>query len=277
MKKLTGITVAVALLFGTAAVHSTTLSTLTAAPNDGILTNFTGIDWHSNGGAWIQGFDLTGANLAGDTDNFTLTYQGFAASIQTPDPTPNLYVAAPGSATGSYELTVFSVLQETATCLNDGCSTVRLDTNSGTFDIYFDTAPNANQSLGTGFTDGVMIASGVWTSGVSTFLANGGVVVPGALGTGGGFLNGKVNTTNAAYIAPDLIGTTLQASLQFPGQSSPTFTRPQAFNGALTGANSASSFVLQADTSQNFVPEPSILALLGISLLGFGATRRRNK
>jgi hypothetical protein len=210
------------------ALQAATLSTLTAGPpNDGVLQNFSGIDWNANGGSWIQGFGLSGANVAGDTSDFTFTYQAFAGSIGTTSPTTNLYVSSPGPASGSYELTTYATLFETATCLNNGCSTISIALTAGltsTWAVYFDITPDANQGAGSGFLDGVQILGGNFLSGLTTFLATG-PIGPGSIGTGGGFLSGEVTYTNAAYVAPDLLGTTLQASLQFPGQSSPTYRR----------------------------------------------------
>ena len=146
MKKIVRFALASMLLAGAVAAYAATLSTTTAGPpNDGVLQNFSGIDWNANGGGWVQGFDLTSANLAGDSDTFTFTYQAFASSIGTTSPTPNLYVASPGPAVGTYELTTYSVITETATCLTNGCASISITLNSGTWTTYFDITPDANQ------------------------------------------------------------------------------------------------------------------------------------
>lgn len=254
-----------------------TLDTTSATPNDGVLQNFTSIDWNANGGGWVQGFDLTPASGIGATDTFTFTYQAFAGSIGTTSPTPNLYVASPGPATGGYELTTLFTLQETATCLTANCDTINITTNSGTFNIYFDNTPDANQAAGTGFTDGVSIISGLWTGGNSVFSSNGSLPgSPGAFGSGTANLLGQVTTTNNTYVNPNLVGTDFQASILFPGQAAPTYTRPAAFNGVATGTDSATNFVLQADGSQAFtqVPEPTALMLMGVGILGFSMRKK---
>ncbi len=273
-KKLINLSIAAALLGGSAIGHSATLNTFSP---DGILQNFTGFDWHANGGGWVQGFNLTSANNTGDSTNFTFTYQAFAGGIDTTSTTDNLFIASPGAASGTYEVTTFQTLQQTAICQNDGCSSIQIITNSGSWEIFLDSSPDANQSAGTGFLDGTSILSGTWDGGISTFFATGAIPGPGVFGTGGGLLSGTVTSTNSTYIDPALAGTQFQASLQFPGLSSPNYTRPAAFNGVATGANTSSSFVLQTDGSQNFteVPEPGILALLGIGLFGFAFAGRR--
>lgn len=267
---------AAALMCGSTLTHSASLNTFSA---DGTLQNFSSIDWHSNGGGWVQGSDLS--NTSGATDDFTFTYQAFADAIGSTSSTPNLYVGAPGTQTGTWELTTYGTINATATCLNageDACSIISVTTNSGSWQIFLDNAsPDANQSAGTGFLDGVNIVSGSWDSGSSTFSYDGNPQRP---QTGeSGMLNGTVTITNNTYVNPDLLGSSFQASLQFPGQPAPLFTRPAAFNGIATGADSSNSFVLQVDAVQHVaqIPEPAtyLMFLAGLGL--FCSIEHRNR
>ncbi|CAL1240772.1 flocculation-associated PEP-CTERM protein PepA [Candidatus Methylocalor cossyra] len=264
-----------AVLMGGGAVHAATFST-----PDGVLPDFVGFDWHANGAAWVRGFDLTSSSPAGATDTFTLTYQAYAGSILNTNG-PHLY--APPNPTGTYDITTFSTLQETATCLNNGCTSISISiTGPATWDVYLNDFskgdPKVDPAAGTGFVSGTKILSGVWNSENSTFFASGLANVPGSTGTGSAFLDGTVTYTNTAYIDPSLLNSNFQASLQFPGQTN-IFTRPAAFNGVATGPDTATDFVLQADGSQQFggIPEPGTLALLGLGAAGLAAQRRRKK
>ena len=301
MKKLALVSALLGALFSVGAAQATTLDTTSAANvliagnpgepaapsaagGDGVLQNFTGIDWHQNGSGLVQGFTLTPANNAGDFRDFTLTYQAFAAAISTTSATPDLRVGAPGPATGTYELTTVATLHERATCLSAGCSTVAITFTPGTtssWTVYFDNSPDANQGAGTGFTDGAIMLSGTWDTELSTFLATGTSGTPGATGVGSATLVGTVLVTNGAYVSPALAGTRFDTTLNFPGPDAPGFTRPLLVNGIATGPNTDSQFVLNIDGAQQFtpVPEPATLALLAAGIFGVVGTfgRRREK
>lgn len=262
-----------ALMCGSAVTHLAHSASLNTFSADGTLENFSNIDWHSNGAGWVQ--DLNLSNMAGATDNFDFTYQAFAAAVGSTSPTPNLYVASPGAEIGTWELTTYGTINATATCQTAGdsaCSAISVNTLSGSWQIFLDNAsPDANQSAGTGFLDGVNIVSGSWESGSSTFFYTGNPQEPqmGESGT----LNGTVTMTNNTYVNPDLLGASFQASLQFPGPPAPLFTRPVAFNGIAPGPDSSNSFMLQTDAIQHVVqvPEPAayVMFLAGLGLFSF--------
>lgn len=255
-----------------------------SAGGDGMLQNFASIDWDSNGASLVQGFGLTSSSAIGAFSDFKMTYQAFAAAIGTTSPTPDLRVAFPGPARGTYELTTVSTLFERGTCVTANCSSIAITFTPGTtstWNIYFDATPDANPATGTGFTDGARILSGVWASQVSIFTAFGAVNMPGSQGVGSTFLQGTVLTTNAAYVSSALTGALFDSTLNFPGQSSRSFNRPIAFNGITTGPNKTAQFVIQSDGSQGFseaftaIDEPATVALFGIGLLAIGSVSRR--
>lgn len=272
---------ALSLLAGSASAG--TVATLSA---DGTLQNFSGFDWHSNGSALIQGYDLAhpGAQV-GDTDTFVLTYQAFAAGVFSTSTTPNMRVATPGAAVGTYEFTTIGTLYEKATCTQVsafGCTRIDIETNyagapnPSTWSVFLDETPDADPVTGSGFMDGHEILKGVWSSGESHFQASTSNIL---VGLGLADLQGTVTAIDGSYVSGNFVGTDLNTTLRFPGIGG--WTRPAQVAGIATPApGSLVNFVEQVDASQPLtekVPEPATLALAGLGLMAMGSAYRKRK
>ena len=232
---------------------------------------FTGFDWDSNGTAFTTGFvpvnnapfTLTAFAWAGNLKNGANNILGLKLDSNADGVSQGL---------GFYEYTLRVTLNETvASCATPTSCTFNI--TSGAYDIWYDTAPNANAlagSLGTGFTDGVKILSGTIAA-----QAGGTFTVSGLGGTGVTTIFGANSFTNNTFINPNLTATTATTTLQLGNAFTNSYVSPGGFNGvAFTAAN----LVFQADANQSFsqIPEPESLALFGIAMLaGVVATRRK--
>jgi len=275
LKKL----IATLSLASMAAIGSSAYAVPSITNLDGTLVPFGGFDWQSGAAAWTNGF----VPVVGDT--FTLNYAANAVAINDTgsgtlfaphlDTNPN---GLPAGA-GVYEYTIFSQLTETVLSVNAITGEATFIVTGGTFNIFYDTAANANHTPGTCFLDGTKIIScTVNAAPVGQTFSN--------LTGGQATLTGNVTFTNSTFISPSLLGTTLTSTLQL-GSAVTNFVTPTGFDFNNDGISDSIAdphhvlIVFQADANQSFttVPEPGSLALIGsaFGLLGFFGRRRNQK
>ncbi len=270
-------------LFAAAAVSlsASAMATPSISNRDGTLVPFDGFDWAKNGTAISTPVNMGGISVG---DTFSTYYFATATAITDPDGNnifaPNLYQPGVGGtfSNNQYQYTIVAEFNERVDSITGGQAD--FSTTGGTWSIYYDHAGSTNtvadMAAGTGFDDGIKILWGSVTPqdiGIFNALTNSGEF----------HFSGVVDDTNTTYINPEMISTVAFGTLQFDQNTTGWKKATGRPNGGGTatpnglGDNIALQF--QADGNQNFspIPEPGILALLGLGMFGlFATTRRRN-
>ncbi len=166
-------------------------------------------------------------------------------------------------------MTIAANFEETVTLVSG--SLVTFDITGGSADLYFDTTPNFNFNMDTGFTNGDGILSGTIVGG-SGFLS-GGIF-------GGANIDIQVDSFDAAVFDPDtIVAGNSVFTLQLTNPSTSAF-----LNGITNNANSVNGdgvgvndLLVAADgnLALQAVPVPAAVWLFGSGLVGLVAVGRR--
>jgi len=234
---------------------------------------FGGFDWQSNATAISTVPVFDGATVS------TTSYLASAAKVKFAGGAD----AGLAGLSSAYEFTVKATILETQTCaawsgapFASTCLLAVFTAVGGTFDIFYDNVADSNIVTGTNFLDGTKVLSGNILPGIAgTFTVTGAGSGIGVFSFDAATSFTETDSSKDAYFNPNLDASNAVATLQIGGTTT-DWTAPTSWVDG--GGIPAGGIVFQADGNQSFtaaVPEPATLALVGLSLLGLAATRRR--
>ncbi|MEE9354950.1 MAG: PEP-CTERM sorting domain-containing protein [Methylococcaceae bacterium] len=225
-----------------------------------------GVTWDEN-----DSFDFSSQqslfenNVSGPGD--TLTFYGIINEIN----------GRRGFCTGCRELTFVGTYNVVEAGDFDGDGRVNVLFDSGILNVYSDVNSNFNRDDSSTANDGTLFAS---LSGHTQTISIGGVDKTGDLFAelDSGLVLGGSNDAGFGAGAWDIIGGAaklfLDTNTRVDGSDFTYTTSFQPVTPDDSGTSLFGTAELKGDSQA--VPEPSILALLGIGLLGFGTTRRKS-
>lgn len=244
--------------------------TFTDGANTYTVDPFSGFDWQSNATA------VATAPVFDGTTVMTTTYLASAEQIKLVGGT-NFAPAPDGS---NFEFTVKATIFETAVCVvpvGPTCASALFTAVGGSFEIFYDSTPDADIVAGSGFLNGTKVLAGTILPGIAGAftLTNGGLGGTGSFSFDGAVSFTETDNTKDAYFFPALGATNATATLQF-GTTATSWTPPTSWVDG--GGIPANALIFQADGNQAFAaaPEPASLALVGLSLAGLALARRRS-
>jgi hypothetical protein len=281
---------------------------LTQGANAAILIDVDGPG--TNVAVQVESFDFLPGNslnvgaLVQGANQFTNLYQARLGAVL--DSAGNVIIL-PGlndlSHPNAFEITAVAQFDLQVTGYNAGIAltttTTAIVTAPGSVNyvkFYYDPKPNANDLLGTGFDDGILILQGTATFGGSSFVefntlpavafdqfgSNNYPGVTTKTGVGGLLLDAAVSFTDPAFFSGPIAVASINSSTTnvFPFQQidpSKLFVGgvvPQI--GAINGI-SGPDIQIQTDATVSFrpIPEPASMMLLGLGAMGMLVRRRR--